>query len=209
MILAKIQSVRLIPVVVIDDAQDAIPLCQALRAGGLQVAELTFRTPAAREAISLISREFPDFLVGAGTITTLDELHAAIQAGAKFGVAPGTNEKIIKAAQAANFFFAPGIATPSEIERALDLGCTTLKFFPASQLGGPAMINTLAAVYGHRQVQFIPTGGINEQNAKDYLNAKRVLAIGGSWMVAPALIKAKKFDQIAALTKTAMESLKA
>lgn len=207
MILSQIRIARLIPVVVIDDVADAIPLCQALSAGGLKVAELTFRTPAAKDAIRLISKEFPDFLVGAGTITTLDELSAAQDAGAKFAVAPGTNPTIVKAAQAANLPFFPGIATPSEVERALDLGCTTLKFFPASQMGGPAMLNTLAAVYGHRNIQFIPTGGINEQNALDYLNAKRVLAIGGSWMVAPALIKAKQFDQIAALTRAAMEKL--
>lgn len=208
MALSQIQTVRLIPVVVIDEVADALPLCQALSAGGLKVAEVTFRTSAARQAITLISKEFPDFLVGAGTITTLDELSAALEAGAKFAVAPGTNPTIVKAAQAASLPFFPGVATPTEVEQALSLGCTTLKFFPASQMGGPAMINTLASVYGHRGVQFIPTGGINENNALDYLNAKRVLAIGGSWMVAPALIKAKKFDEIAALTQAAVEKLK-
>jgi len=207
MIAARLKAARLVPVVVIEDAKDAIPLARALRDGGLPVAEVTFRTAAAREAISIIAREFPDFLVGAGTVTQLAELEAAKAAGAVFAVAPGTNARIISRAREIALPFIPGIATGTEIEAALDLGCTTLKFFPASQAGGPAMLNTLSTVYGHRGIQFMPTGGINENNFKEYLGAKNVIAIGGSWMVASALIKAKEWGKIAELTKAAVNSL--
>ena len=207
MIADRLKKARLVPVVVIEDAKDAVPLAKALRDGGLPVAEVTFRTAAAREAISIIVREFPDFLVGAGTVTQLAELEAAKAAGAVFAVAPGTNPKIIARAREIGLPFVPGITTGTEIEAALDTGSTTLKFFPASQAGGPAMINTLSAVYGHRGIQFMPTGGINENNFKEYLAAKNVIAIGGSWMVAPALIKAKEWAKIAELTKAAVQSL--
>jgi len=208
MVIEQIKAVRLLPVVVIEDVQDAVPLCLALQAGGLKTIEITFRTAAAPATLRAISKEFPDFLIGAGTVTTVDELHRAIDAGAKFALAPGMNPKVITAAQKTGVLFIPGIATPTEIEQALDVGCTTLKFFPASQLGGPAMINTLASVYGHKQVSFIPTGGINQHNALEYLHAKNVIAIGGSWMVAPTLLKAKDYSQITALSQSALQGLR-
>ena len=209
MVLEQLQKIRLVPVVVIDDAADAVPLARALRAGGLPVAEVTFRTAAAAEAIRTIVREFPDFVVGAGTVTRLEELEAARAAGAVFGVAPGMNPKIVARAVAAQRPFFPGVATPSEVEQALDLGCQVLKFFPASQCGGTAMLATLAGVYGHRKVSFIPTGGINEKNFTEYLSTKGVLAIGGSWMVAGTLIKAKDWGKITALTRQAVDAVAA
>lgn len=209
MVLEQLKKIRLVPVVVIDDAADAVPLARALRAGGLPVAEVTFRTAAAPEAIRTIVREFPDFVVGAGTVTRREELEAARAAGAVFGVAPGMNPKIVAHAVAARWPFFPGVATPSEVEQALDLGCQVLKFFPASQCGGTAMLSTLAGVYSHRKVSFIPTGGINEKNFTEYLATKGVLAIGGSWMVAGALIKAKDWNQITTLTRQAVDAVAA
>ena len=209
MIVERIQKGKIIPVIAIDNAEDAVPLCKALKAGGLEVAEVTFRTPAAREAIKIVATQFPEFALGAGTVTTLDELKAAKEAGAQFAVAPGLNPKIVKAAQEMDLPFFPGIATPSDIEAALDLGVTLLKFFPAGNMGGTKMIKALSGPYAHRGVQFVPTGGISADNVIEYLSMPTVAAVGGSWIVAKDLLKAQQWDKVTELTKTALDKIAA
>ena len=205
-ILAIIRSRRIVPVIAIDHADQTVPLLKALAAGGLEVAEITFRTSAACKAIAIATREFPSFALGAGTVTTREELTAAVAAGARFAVAPGCNPTIINAARDAGLPFFPGVCTPSDIERALELGCTTLKFFPADQAGGTSMIKALYAPYQHRGISFIPTGGIDLKNMTDYLATPGVMAIGGSWIVASALIKAGNWTEISRLTAEAITS---
>ena len=208
-ILAIIRSRRIVPVIALDHADQTVPLLKALAAGGLEVAEITFRTAAAREAIAIAAREFPSFALGAGTVTTREELTAAVAAGARFAVAPGCNPTIISAARDAGLPFFPGVCTPSDIERALELDCTTLKFFPAAQAGGTAMITALYAPYRHRGITFIPTGGIDLQNMSDYLATPGVVAIGGSWIVASALVKAGNWTEITRLTAEAVAAASA
>lgn len=203
-ILAEVAAARIVPVVVLDRAADAIPLCKALAAGGLKVAEITFRTAAAKEAIALVAKEFPEFSLGAGTVTTLEEVAAAKAAGARFAVAPGCNPDIVKAAQAAGLAFWPGVCTPSDVERALACGCTTLKFFPASAAGGLPMLKAIHAPYQHRGVRFVPTGGIEAGNLAEWLKTPGVIACGGTWMVAAKLVKAGDWAQVTKLTAEAV-----
>ncbi len=203
-ILAAVAAARIVPVIVLEKAADAVPLCKALAAGGLQVAEITFRTAAAKEAIALVAREFPDFVLGAGTVTTPEEVAAARTAGARFAVAPGCNPDIVKLAQTAGLPFWPGVCTPSDVERALAIGCTTLKFFPAVAAGGIPMVKSLHAPYQHRGVRFVATGGIETGNLRDWLKTPGVIAIGGTWMVAPKLIQAGNWAEISKLTAEAV-----
>ncbi len=205
MIVEQIKKTRIVPVIALEDAGDAVELCKALKAGGLEVAEITFRTKAAREALKIVANEFPEFMLGAGTVTTLDELEAAKEAGAQFAVAPGLNPKIVSRAQELGLPFYPGICTPSDIEAALDLGCQTLKFFPAGAIGGVKMIKAIYAPYKHRGIEFIPTGGVTADNLTEYLSAPGVIAIGGSWIVAKDLLAAKNWDEVTNLTKIAIE----
>jgi 2-dehydro-3-deoxyphosphogluconate aldolase/(4S)-4-hydroxy-2-oxoglutarate aldolase len=203
-IVAQVAAARIVPVIVLERASDAVPLCQALAAGGLSVAEITFRTAAAKEAIAIVARQFPQFVLGAGTVTTPDEVAAAVAAGARFAVAPGCNPDIVSAATAAGLPFWPGVCTPSDVERALALGCTTLKFFPAVAAGGIPMVKSLHAPYQHRGVRFIATGGIEPGNLQDWLKTPGVIAIGGTWMVAPKLIAAGNWGEISRLTAEAL-----
>ncbi len=203
-ILAAVAAARIVPVIVLEKAADAVPLCKALAAGGLQVAEITFRTAAAKEAIAIVAREFPDFVLGAGTVTTPEEVAAARTAGARFAVAPGCNPDIVRLAQAAGLPFWPGVCTPSDVERALAIGCTTLKFFPAVAAGGIPMVKSLHAPYQHRGVRFVATGGIETGNLRDWLKTPGVIAIGGTWMVAPKLIQAGNWAEITKLTAEAV-----
>lgn len=203
-ILAAVAAARIVPVIVLERAADAVPLCKALAAGGLHVAEITFRTPAAREAIAIVAREFPDFVLGAGTVTTHEEVTAAKTAGARFAVAPGCNADIVTAAQAVGLPFWPGVCTPSDVERALALGCTALKFFPAVAAGGIPMVKALHGPYQHRGVRFVATGGIEAANLRDWLKTPGVIAIGGTWMVAPKLIAAGNWSEITRLTAEAV-----
>ena len=205
MIEQRIEQDRITPVVALEDAADAVPLCKALKAGGLAVAEITFRTKAAPEILTTVAQEFPEFMLGAGTVTMLDEVDAAKEAGAQFAVAPGFNPKIVKRAQELDLPFFPGVCTPSEVEAALDLGCRILKFFPAGALGGLKMIKALYGPYSHRGVKFIPTGGVNADNLAEYIAHPAVLAVGGSWIVSKALLKAKDWSRVTALTREAVQ----
>ncbi len=205
MIVQRIKQGRLIPIIALDRASDAIPLCQALKAGGLEVAEITFRTPAAREALRMVSEQFPEFALGAGTVTTIEEVEAAKACGAQFAVAPGLNPRIVRRAQEVDLPFFPGVCTPSDIEAALELGCTLLKFFPADALGGMKMLKALHAPYAHRGVRFIPTGGITAANMADYLSHPSVAAVGGSWVSDKTLLAAQDWPRVTALTREALE----
>lgn len=201
----QIRARRIVPVVAIENAAHAVALCLALERGGLRVIEITFRTEAAGDALRAISAELPHFLVGAGTVTLPEEVDAAVAAGAKFAVAPGFNPAIVARANEAGLPFFPGICTPSDIEAALEADCRTLKFFPAGAMGGAPTLKALAAPYSHRGVQFVPTGGVTAENMTEYLKMPSVLAIGGSWIVAPELIRGEQWDEITRLTAEAVK----
>lgn len=192
----KIGLLRVVPVIAIEDPEAALPLADALLAGGLPVAEITFRTSAAEAVIERIVRERPGVLVGAGTVLTVENLRRAAGCGATFGVAPGLNPEIVREAQKIRFPFSPGIMTPSDIEGALSLGVQILKFFPAGAAGGVNMLKSLAAPYLHTGVRFIPTGGINQGNLKEYIEQKSVLAVGGTWIATRDDIAAGRWDTI-------------
>ena len=201
-ILNEISKIGIVPVIALHDAQSAVPLAQALIKGGLPCAEVTFRTDAAEESIRQMSQNCPDMLVGAGTILTPQQADRAVAAGAKFLVSPGLNEEVVKHCQKIGIPIIPGVATPSEVEKALSLGLTTLKFFPAEAAGGLPMIKAMCAPYS--QVKFMPTGGINAKNLNSYLSFKKVIACGGSWMVSQELIKSGNFAEITRLSKEAV-----
>lgn len=205
-ILEQIKSIGIIPVVVLDDAKDALPLAKALMDGGLACAEVTFRTDAAEESIRLMSKAYPDMLVGAGTVLTTEQVDRAVAAGAKFIVSPGLNPRIVKYCVEKGIVITPGCCTPSEVEQAIENGLEVVKFFPAEQAGGLAMIKAMAAPYVH--MKFMPTGGINPENVKDYLAFDRIIACGGSWMVKGDLIKAGNFDRVEQLTREAADIVK-
>ncbi|MCD8363621.1 MAG: bifunctional 4-hydroxy-2-oxoglutarate aldolase/2-dehydro-3-deoxy-phosphogluconate aldolase [Lachnospiraceae bacterium] len=200
-ILKKFQEIGIIPVVVLNDAKDAKPLGKALLDGGLPVAEVTFRTDAAEESIRILSETYPDLLVGAGTVLTTEQVDRAVAAGAKFIVSPGLNPRVVKHCQEIGVVSTPGVVTPGEIEKALDLGLEVVKFFPAEPSGGLAMIKAIAAAY--TKLKFMPTGGINAKNVVDYLKSDKILACGGSWMVKGDLISAGEFEKIAELCREA------
>ncbi|MGN9766923.1 bifunctional 4-hydroxy-2-oxoglutarate aldolase/2-dehydro-3-deoxy-phosphogluconate aldolase [Micromonospora sp. SD12] len=202
-VVAAVGAARILPVVVLDAARDAAPLADALVRGGLRSAEVTFRTDAAAEAIRVMS-ERSDLLVGAGTVLTPAQVDRAVEAGARFVVTPGFSPKVVARCQERGVPVFPGVATGTEIQMALDAGLDTVKFFPAEQLGGGGMIKALAAPF--RSVRFIPTGGVNTANLADYLALPAVLAVGGTWMVAPDLIAAGRWDEVAARTAAAVEA---
>jgi len=208
LIIDRIEQEKIIPVIALEDASDAPALCGALREGGLTVAEITFRTAAAPDAIALVAKEFPEFALGAGTVTTIEEVDRAVDAGAQFAVAPGLNPKIVKHAQEKGLPFFPGVCTPSEVEGALELGCSLLKFFPAGVMGGLKMLKALYGPYRHRGVRFVPTGGISVDNLGEYLANPAVVAVGGSWIVDKKLLAAKDWDSITKLTAEAVEIAK-
>lgn len=195
----KIGEVGIIPVIKLNRVEDAIPLANALLAGGIPVAEVTFRTEAAAEGIALIRREVPQMLVGAGTVLSTEQAIAAVEAGAQFVVSPGSNGKIIDKVLDSGVVMIPGVATPTEIEAAMGRGLSVVKFFPAEALGGVAMLKALAGPYP--QMKFVPTGGISAGNMQDYLQQKNVLAVGGSWMVQ------KDLDVVQQLCKEACKSV--
>jgi len=203
----QIKKIGIVPVVVLDDAKDAVPLAEALIEGGLPCAEVTFRTAAAEESIRQISEKFPEMLVGAGTVLTTEQVDRAVGAGAKFIVSPGLNPVTVKYCQEKGIPVFPGILTPSEIEQALSLGLKVVKFFPAEPSGGLKMIQAMAAAYVG--LKFMPTGGINAKNVGEYLaDEKHILACGGSWMVKKDLIAAGEFEKIKEMTKEAASLVK-
>jgi len=197
-----IQGYGLVPVVVLNDAKDAVPLAKALCDGGLPVAEVTFRTDAAEESIRQISAAFPEMLVGAGTVLTIDQVDRAVAAGAKFIVAPGFDPEIVDYCISKDIPVYPGVVTPSELAQAVKRGLKVVKFFPAEQYGGVKTIKALAAPYP--MMKFMPTGGVSLKNLKDYMECDKVAACGGSWMVKGDLVKAGKFDEIRQLTADAV-----
>jgi 2-dehydro-3-deoxyphosphogluconate aldolase/(4S)-4-hydroxy-2-oxoglutarate aldolase len=203
-VLERIARRRIVPVVVLEQVELAELLAETLLKAGLDVMEVTFRTPAAASAIRKIAARFPEMLQGAGTLLDPDQVRKAIDAGARFAVAPGLNERVVEAARAAGIESIPGIMTPSEVEKAMSLGCRTLKFFPAEQAGGVAMLKALEGPYGHTGVRFIPTGGINAANMRSYLERPSVVAVGGSWMVEKKLIVARDWRRIEELTRAAL-----
>ena len=192
-----------VPVVVLEDAKDALPLAKALKEGGLPCAEVTFRTDAAEESIRLIRREYPDMLGGAGTVLGIDQAERALEAGAKFIVSPGFDPQVVDDCLERDVPVFPGCITPSEVAQAVKRGMEVLKFFPAEQAGGLAMIKAMAAPY--TMVKFMPTGGISEKNLKEYLECDKIICCGGSWMVKGSLIKNGEFGKIRKLVKEAVE----
>lgn len=204
-VLEKIQKIGIVPVVVLNDAKDAAPLAKALCDGGLPCAEVTFRTDAAEESIRIMAEQFPQMLVGAGTVLTTEQVDRAVAAGAKFIVSPGLNPKIVKYCTEKGVPVTPGTANPSDVEQAIELGLEVVKFFPAEPAGGIDMIKAMAAPYTN--MKFMPTGGINASNLKSYLDFPKIIACGGSWMVKGDLVAAGKFDEIEKLTREAVQSM--
>ena len=200
-IFEEVGKIRIVPVVVLNDAEKAVPLAEALCKGGLPCAEVTFRTDAAEESIKRIAKARPDMLVGAGTVLSPEQADRAMAAGAKFIVSPGLNPKVVEHCLKNNYPVCPGIMTPTEIELAMSLGLERVKFFPAEQAGGLKMIKALAAPY--TKLKFMPTGGLNAQNITEYLAYEKIFACGGSWMCAGKLVNENKFDEIEKLTAEA------
>jgi 2-dehydro-3-deoxyphosphogluconate aldolase / (4S)-4-hydroxy-2-oxoglutarate aldolase len=195
-VIEKIQRTGVIAVLVVDQAEDAVPLANALAAGGITVMELTLRTPAAIDALKRIVAEVPEITAGVGTVITPEQVRQISQAGAAFGVAPGLNRRVLDEAKRVGLPFAPGVVTPSDIETALEYNCRLLKFFPAEPAGGLAYLQGMAAPYAHLNIRYIPLGGINEQNMRPYLADPIVAALGGSWLAPRKLIQQKNWTQI-------------
>lgn len=199
----KIAEFGVVPVVVLNDEKDAKPLADALVEGGLPCAEVTFRTEAAEESIRIMTEAYPDMLVGAGTILTTEQVDRAVAAGAKFIVSPGFDPEIVDYCLSIEIPVFPGCVTPSEVAQAVKRGLKVVKFFPAEQYGGVSTIKALAAPY--TMVKFMPTGGVNAGNLKDYLSCDKIVCCGGSFMVKGDLIKAGEFDRIREMTREAVE----
>ena len=206
-ILERINKCGVIAVLVIDNEEDAVPLAMALLAGGINIMELTLRTPAALGAIKLVKENCPDMMCGAGTVLTVEQVEQVAEAGADFAVAPGMNPKIVAKAKSIGLPFAPGISTPSDIEAAIELGCRLLKFFPAESAGGLKHLKNISAPYNFLNIQFIPLGGLNIDNMATYLDSPSVIAIGGSWIAKREVIKANNWELITANAKAATKKL--
>lgn len=201
----KLYEIGIIPVIKIENADDAVPLAKALIDGGLPAAEITFRTACAAEAIKNITKAYPEMLVGAGTVLTTAQVDAAVEAGSSFIVSPGLNPKVVAYCVEKNIPVIPGCANPSDIEAAIELGLDTVKFFPAEAAGGLPMLKAMSAPYG--KISFMPTGGINADNVLSYLKFGKILCCGGSFMVKDELVKAGEFDKIAELTRGAVKTM--
>ena len=202
----KLGKLGIVPVVVLNSADDALPLAEALVKGGLPCAEVTFRTAAAEESIRKMAKAFPEMIIGAGTVLTCEQADRAIDAGAKFIVSPGFNPKVTEYVLKKGVPMTPGVCTPTEIEAAMQFGLDVLKFFPAEPSGGLKMIKALAAPYVG--LSFMPTGGISAANVRDYLAYDRIVACGGSWMVNGSLVKEGKFDEILKMVREAADIVK-
>lgn len=201
-VLERMQQMGIVPVVVLEEAKDALPLAQALCHGGLPCAEVTFRTSAAKESIRIMKEHFPEMLVGAGTVLTIEQVDQAVEAGAQFIVSPGVNKKVIQHCMDIGIPITPGVTSPTDIDAAMEFGLDVLKFFPAEASGGLAAIKAMSAPYP--MLKFMPTGGINEKNITSYIEFDKILACGGSWMVHPDLIRAGAFEKIQEMTGNAL-----
>jgi 2-dehydro-3-deoxyphosphogluconate aldolase / (4S)-4-hydroxy-2-oxoglutarate aldolase len=210
-ILERIQSCGVVAVLVIDEVKHAVPLAEALLDGGIDVMELTLRTPAALSALAAIRNEVPEMLAGIGTILTPEQVGQVRAAGGAFGVAPGINRRVVEAARAAELPFAPGVATPSELELALELGCPEVKCFPAEPLGGLEYLRAIAAPYAHLGVRFIPLGGLKLAHVGVYLADPLVLAVGGSWLAPRKLVQSADWlaiRQLAAAARSQVDKVR-
>ena len=205
-VIKKIENLKIIPVAVIEDSDNAIPLGKALNDAGLPVVEITFRTEAAARSISLVKKEFPEMLVGAGTVLKIEHVKAAIKAGTEFIVTPGFNPTIVDYCIDKKIPIVPGLNSPTFIEWGMERGLYHFKFFPADISGGPKMIQLLSGPYP--DVKFMPTGGINNQTLVEYLKLKNVFACGGSWIVKKNLISERKFDEIENKTRDALKLIR-
>jgi 2-dehydro-3-deoxyphosphogluconate aldolase/(4S)-4-hydroxy-2-oxoglutarate aldolase len=194
-----------VPVVTVERLEAALPLADALLEGGLPIAEITFRTPVAADVIRLLTEERPELLVGAGTVLSVENLRAAKEAGARFGVAPGLNPDVVAEAARLVLPFIPGVATASEIERGLALGSRVLKLFPAALLGGPAVVNVLAGPFGHTGVQFVPSSGVTADTLASYLACPTVIAVGGTWIAPKEVVAAGDWQEIQRRARSARE----
>ena len=203
-LLETLSTLKIIPVIAIQDADDAVALGRALLENGMPSAEITFRTPAAAESIRRLRDAFPEMIIGAGTVLTTAQVDQAIAAGVDFIVSPGLNPRIVQYCQARGVPIIPGVNNPSQVEQAMELGLKTLKFFPAEPSGGLAMLKAMSAVY---PVAFMPTGGVSPSNVKAYLALPAVFACGGTWMVPANLIDNREWDKIGVLAKEAMAAL--
>lgn len=200
-----LEKFGVLPVIAVDTVEQGLHVCEALSAGGLPAAEITFRTDAAEKTIRAVVKEFPEMTVGAGTVLTVVDLHRAIDAGATFAVAPGCNPTVVRAAVEAGFGFAPGICTPSDVERAIELGVKDLKFFPAEAAGGVTMLKAMCAPYSHLGIRLCPTGGIKPANMMDYLSLPQVSVVGGTWLANKDDIRAGSWSKITDLAREAVE----
>lgn len=203
----QIAACGVVPVVVLEDAAQAVPTAKALLAGGITAMEITFRTAAAKASIAKVAAEVPEITVGAGTVVNLEQLHDAVEAGAQFIVSPGSDAEVIAEANRLNVPITPGVVTPSEIMVGLKLGVKVFKFFPAESFGGLKTIKALSGPFP--QIRFIPTGGINQNNAADYFNNPKIVAVGGSWMVTKDMVAAGDFAGITEKSKAATDLFKA
>lgn len=204
-VLKKLSAIGIVPVVVINDAEKAVPLAKALVEGGIPCAEVTFRTEAAEEAIRRMAQEVPELIVGAGTVLTKDQADRAIAAGSQFLVSPGLDPEIVEYCNEKGYLITPGTANPSDLNHAVKLGLEVVKFFPAEAAGGLKMIKSMAAAY--TSLKFMPTGGISAANLNSYLEYNKIICCGGSWMVPGKLIDEGKFDEIVALCKEAVATM--
>jgi 2-dehydro-3-deoxyphosphogluconate aldolase / (4S)-4-hydroxy-2-oxoglutarate aldolase len=202
----QLGKIKVIPVVVIDRADDAVPLAEALMSGGLPCAEVTFRTAAGAQAVRRLSA-MPGLLLGAGTVLSVDQVKQAMDAGASFIVTPGFNPSVVAYCVDNGIVIVPGVCTPTEVDAALALGVNTVKFFPAESFGGVGTLRAISAPYP--MMRFVPTGGIGPSNLMSYLRFDKVLACGGSWMVAKDLIASRNFAEVTRLSKQAMELVRA
>jgi len=192
----------------VEKIEHAVPLAKALLAGGIDIIELTLRTPIGLDAVKLIADEVPEMVVGVGTILTPETAVAVKEAGAHFGVAPGMNPRVVKAAQEAGLPFAPGICTPSDLEAAIELGCRFVKFFPAEAAGGLTYLKSMAAPYNHLGIRYFPLGGVNSENMLDYLAEDFVPTVGGTWIVAKDLVQNEDWAEITAAAQEVVNTIK-
>ncbi|NOY82586.1 MAG: bifunctional 4-hydroxy-2-oxoglutarate aldolase/2-dehydro-3-deoxy-phosphogluconate aldolase [Kiritimatiellaeota bacterium] len=206
---ARLSETGVVPILTVEDVQAGLRACEALLAGGLSVAEITFRTEAAAEAIASAAARFPDLLLGAGTLITPDDVRRAVDAGARFAVAPGCSRRVIEAALEFGLPLAPGVCTPSDIERALEYDLLYLKFFPGEAMGGVGTLKALAGPYGHLGVRFIPTGGVNIENMRTYLGLPHVAFVAGSWIARKDMIRVGEWGSITRSAKEALEVVRA